>query len=87
MTDPTTLRPKSNLLVRGGQQESDPFYNDDQSQPPYSYAVYDETTTPNYEDGFANVNAPAMMNDQSQLFQESVQERVDKWRQAGRPGS
>jgi hypothetical protein len=34
---------------------------------------------PNYKDGFANYN-PHAENDAEHLFQETVQERVDKWR-------
>jgi hypothetical protein len=62
------LRHQSILVVRGGQ-----------SQDPYSNTNYEENSAPNYEDGYANYSPPDP-NDAEHLFQETVQERVDKWR-------
>jgi hypothetical protein len=66
------------LSVRGGQQSSeDPYSNyagyNPPPDPPNQYAP---------EDGFANYNPPTDLPDTEHLFQETVQERVDKWRQA-----
>jgi hypothetical protein len=70
-------------VVRGGQsQDPGGLPLGGQSQDPYSYSNYDNNNNnnmPNYEDGFANYNPPAE-NDAEHLFQETVQERVDKWR-------
>jgi hypothetical protein len=96
-TNHPSFRTTSNLLVRGGQQASDPYNananananaNNGQSQPYDNYANnnnnnYDQNTPPqpqsyNHEDEFANVDAG--FNEPDQLFQETVQDRVDKWR-------
>ena len=92
----TSIRPFSLLhkspvhRLRGGQSSTDPYY-------PQNYAGYSSsqqdprTTNNNYnpEDGFANYNPPPTQplssdipENTDHLFQETVQERVDKWRQA-----
>jgi len=64
------------LLVRGGEQSpSDPYA---------SYADYNPgppDPRKNPEDGFSNYNPPAEFTEAEHIFQESVQDRVDKWRQ------
>lgn len=63
--------------MRGGQSSTDPYAN---------YADYNGPPDPRYpnnpENGFANYNPPTDLPDTEHLFQESVQDRVDKWRQA-----
>lgn len=74
----SSLQHKSSvLLVRGGQSPADPYSN--------NYAGYNHPpptqNTNNPEDGFANYNPPTDLPDTEHLFQETVQDRVDKWRQ------
>lgn len=66
---------KSILAVRGGQSSYDPYAN---------FADYSDQ--PNYnndpKDGFDNYSPPADFTNAEHLFKESVQDRVDRWRQA-----
>lgn len=74
------------MTIRGGQSAEDPY-----QQPAY-YAPSAPTGTSNgnppqyYESGFDNYNPPPTSGDtndrEASLFQESVQDRHDKWRSA-----
>ena len=63
------------LSLRGGQSSQDPYVN---------YGDYHNS--PNYQghdpnDDFANYNPPSDIQDTEHLFQESVQDGVERWRQ------
>lgn len=64
------------LLFRGGQAPTDPYSTP--TNQPYQSLPKEYNT----QNGFGNYNTPADIPDTDHLFQESVQERVDKWRQA-----
>mmetsp|Transcript_111257 Transcript_111257/g.321705 ORF Transcript_111257/g.321705 Transcript_111257/m.321705 type:complete len:325 (+) Transcript_111257:199-1173(+) len=70
------LAERSLLNTRGGQSSQDPYGNYAHYNNPASYTANDP------EDGFDNYNAPSDISNADHLFQESVQERVDKWRQS-----
>jgi hypothetical protein len=63
------------LSLRGGQSSQDPYvnYGDYHSSPNY------QGNDPN--DDFANYNPPSDSQDTEHLFQESVQDGVERWRQ------
>ncbi len=67
---------EQNLVLRGGQSSTDPYST--QVSNPYQPPL----NTNNPEHGFENYNLPASIPDTDHLFQESVQERVDRWREA-----
>jgi hypothetical protein len=81
------FQPQSSILsVRGGQSPQDPYNpNNKYANPNYEGNVAPNNSN-NYEDGFANYNPPPATGttdaDAEHLFQETVQERVDKWRTA-----
>lgn len=63
------------LSIRGGQSSHDPhgYYA--------GYGNPQSTQGNDPENGFANYNPPTDPQDTEHIFQESVQERVEKWRQ------
>jgi hypothetical protein len=80
--DPYTANTNTNANT-----QSQPYNhaNYDQSTPQTNnyeneFSNYDQSAPHNHEDGFANVNSG--LGEQDQLFHETVQERVDKWRSA-----
>jgi hypothetical protein len=75
-TRPSLQHKSPVLLVRGGQSSTDPYSNYAGYSPPDPRNAHDP------QDGFANYNPPTDLPDTEHLFQETVQERVDKWRQA-----
>ena len=75
------------LQVRGGQSSSnDPFSNAPPSYPQYQQQPQQQQEQPLYDpnnpdQGFDNYIPPNDIADTDHLFQESVQDRVDRWRQ------
>jgi hypothetical protein len=72
-----SMLPTSQFLsIRGGQSSQDPYPN---FAGGYSNPQYDEGHDP--EEGFAYYDPPADTQGTEHLFQESVQDRVERWRQ------
>ena len=66
------------MTIRGGEQRPPQSSSNNPYEQP---AVYTPNNNNNYEDGFANYNTAAMDPDSTEeVFHESVQDRVDKWR-------